>query len=371
MVTLKFILSRILLIISILPLLTVKKIINLLTAIFFFLVKSNRTVKHPPILILTLTNRCNYSCIMCLKSSSTTKTLFDYGNPKDMDFKYLEEVLTEHADYLCFVRLHGGEPIYYQNIEKLLDLLNHLKIPYNLVTNGSLLTDAINTKLVNSFCFGVGISIDAATQETYEMIRKDGDHKVLTSNIESLNTLKNTLRSRRPTLSASMCTFSFNAHEISGLVEYCSKHRIPSLTVAEGWDYQTDHVGPENLVENNAAATLKALADARQEAKQRGIKLRMRFPSLSGIGKKERLNFSKIVQPKNCLNLYASVWLLPDFNAIGCSSVSASFGNIQEHGLRTIWNSEMFEYAKSRVNLKRKKVPSHCGKCIYTGGFFS
>ncbi len=75
MVTVSFIVTRIRLILALLPLLTFKKVFNLVAAIFFFLVKSERTVKHPPILILALSNKCNYECIMCLKSSKKVSAI--------------------------------------------------------------------------------------------------------------------------------------------------------------------------------------------------------------------------------------------------------------------------------------------------------
>ncbi len=109
MITVRFVFTRIFYLIAILPLLSRKKVLNLLKALFFFLFKSNCSVKSPPILVINLTNRCNYSCIMCAKQSSV-KRMIDYQNSCDMDFDVLEMFLRKHADYLCLVRLHGGEP---------------------------------------------------------------------------------------------------------------------------------------------------------------------------------------------------------------------------------------------------------------------
>ena len=59
MVTLRFILGRLKYIWVLLPLLTVRRVINLLKSIGYFLLKSNRSTKVPPILILTVTSDCN------------------------------------------------------------------------------------------------------------------------------------------------------------------------------------------------------------------------------------------------------------------------------------------------------------------------
>ena len=143
MITVRFILTRFHLVFALVPLLTFRKVFNLLHAIVCFMLKKNRTVEHPPILLLTLTTDCNYTCRMCLKSSkwkSTKGALLNYRKPKEMDFAVLRELLIEHADYLAVVKLQGGEPLHYSNIVELVDLLNELKIPFDILTNGSLLT---------------------------------------------------------------------------------------------------------------------------------------------------------------------------------------------------------------------------------------
>ncbi len=92
-----------------------------------------------------------------------------------MDFAVLRELLIEHADYLAVVKLQGGEPLHYSNIVELVDLLNELKIPFDILTNGSLLTKELCKKLVGSYCFNISISLDAGSNETYRYLRRGGE----------------------------------------------------------------------------------------------------------------------------------------------------------------------------------------------------
>lgn len=374
MVTLRFILTRLNLVWTLLPLLSVKRVANLIRAIFHFLTRSQTSVKHPPIIILTLTTDCNYSCIMCLRSSdeeSDKGKLMDYKNPREMDFEILKDLLTEHAEYLCMVRLHGGEPLHYSHIRRLVGLLNDLKIPYNMVTNGSLLTPELCTELAGRHCFNIGISLDAATPETYAAIRQEGDLSVVLSNIETLNQMKKDRRSRRPALSASMCTFSLNAGEMADLVHLCKKYQIPSLTVNEGWDYDTEKIRNEHLVANNVELVHHQIAKAKQEAKKLRINLRVRFPSLTDFDFGDIPKQVPQVIPRDCLNLYASAWFLPNFELIGCSNATGGFGNINENNFSDIWNGPDWGYVRSRKCLKSGEVPEECRGCIYTGSFIS
>lgn len=374
MVTLTLIATRLKLLFALLPLLTIKKLFNLCLAALYFTLRSSKTVAHPPIMILTLTSGCNYKCIMCLRSSrsdSNKGSLIDYSHPKEMNFESLAMLLKQHSEYLCMVRLHGGEPLHHSGIHEVICLLNELKVPYTIVTNGALLTETLSQELVDRYCVGISISLDAAVEETYRQIRKGGTLKKVLSNIDQVTALKNKRNSNRPILNASMCTFSLNAREMPELVHLCKNHGIPTLTVAEGWDYDTPYIQATHLVENNKSLVADAIEEARKEAKRLGIRLRIRFPSLQQYEGKTLPKQRGIIAPKNCLNLYASVWLLPEMDAMGCSSVTSVFGNVGEDKFQDVWNGEGGSYVRARQSLRNGEVPDPCRGCIYTGGILS
>lgn len=373
MVTLKFILGRISLVMAILPLLTLKKLWNLLVSIVYFLGKSERSTSHPSILILTLTTDCNFHCVMCLRSGekrSPKDNMMDYKDPQEMDFVYLEALLREHAEYLCFVRLHGGEPLLYRNIEKLVILLNDLKIPYNVKTNGSLLTPELTNHLVGSHCFGIGISLDAATPEKYNRIRKGGDFAQVMGRIDDVNRLKDSRRSRRPILSAAMCTLKENAEEMVGLVRLCKQKRISSLSVTEAWDYETGRLCKDDFVPANTELVRRNVTLATNEAKRLGVNIHLNFPSVFGRKSSCSDNPSGLTTPTDCLNIYSSAWILPNFELMGCSNATHGFGNIRENPFAEVWNGSKFGYVRARNAFKRNSVPRECTGCIYSGSFF-
>lgn len=376
MITVRFILTRLHLLRALLPLLTLRKVLNLLHAAVRFFLGTTRAVAHPPVLILSLTTHCNYKCRMCLKSTSPTSgkgALEDYRHPREMDFAALEALLREHADYLCMVRLHGGEPTQYRNFVPLVHLLNQLRIPFNIITNGSLLTEELCEALVGGYCFGVGVSLDAGRAETYRYIRRGGELSTVLANLRRLNALKRARRSVRPVLSASMCTFAANIGEVTELLQICHEHGIPSLSVGEGMDYDTPFTTAAQLARNNKALFRAELSRARAKAKELGLILRLRFPSLAGDSEPagDLPRQVPVLPPKNCLNLYASVWLTPSLEAIGCSASAVSWGSVRDRGLDAVWNGTAGRYASARRDLRNHVVPEGCSGCIYTGGFAS
>lgn len=372
MITVRYILARLDALFVLLPLLTARKILNLLRATTYFLMRSERSVDHPPMMVLALTSRCNFSCIMCKKSSTKERaSLFNYDQPKDLDIDALEELLEEHRDHLCMVYLHGGEPLYHQHIDRLLDRLNEWRIPFQIGTNGSLLTkDRIRT-LVDGVCVGVSVSIDGFTADTYEMMRPGGDHGQLVANLVELNRLKSQRRSRRPVLTASMCVFSQNLSEMIGMVEFCHEHAVTKLSLTEGWDYTTPGIREEHLIRNNVEPARRALEQAKSRAKELGVLLVSSFPSFDEKGSHSPITAPGSERPRNCLNLYASTWIMPDQGVLGCSSTTAAMGNLRTNTFDDIWNGVGAGYVQARRDLKESRVPAGCARCIYTGSFFS
>lgn len=371
MITLRVILSRIGYLVALLPLLSATKIFNAAKAFVFFLLRTEKSVKSPPIMIVSVTSRCNYKCVMCWVNDSPADIITNYRDFFDMDFEFLESVLREHARYLCIVRLHGGEPLYHREILRVIDLLNELKIPFNAVTNGSCLTEEMCRKLVNSYCIGISVSLDAATPDTYSFVRRGGKFENVVANIETLIDVKKKTGSKRPVIGISMCAYSFNVGEMAELAKFCADHGIRTLTTSEGSDLQTKDVLKEHLISNNVDLAYDSIRKASMVAKEHGVKLRTRFPSISGDRYKGIPYHAGNMQPRNCLNLYTTFWLQPDFEVIGCSHVSASAGNLRTTPFAELWNSKNHWYAQARRSFRNKKTPEACGNCGYTGGFFS
>ena len=207
MLNYRWLISRIHYIRAILSSLSYFKIVNILISLISFFFKRRTSGKAPIILSINLTYRCNYSCIMCQKSS-VVKNVYK-SNPKDMNYDKLEKLLKENAKYISIIRLHGGEPLYFGEIIRLIDLLNQLKMKFAFITNGSLLTPEISKKLMKN-CIEISFSIDSVDNEEYSKIRYPGNLEIVSGNIKYLNQLKKETKSQTPILNIAATMFSFN-----------------------------------------------------------------------------------------------------------------------------------------------------------------
>jgi len=294
---------------------------------------------------------------MCQKSSVNDNP---YKHPESIDYDVLSRFLTENANYLSLVRLHGGEPLFYEKTSDLIDLLIELNIPFSIISNGYLITPEISKKLVNN-CIGLSLSIDAVDPELYKSIRRGGTIEKVTSNIRYLNDIKKTTGARIPTLNVSMASFSFNMAELPKLVRYCHENGIESLSAGEGWFYGTPEVREEHLIKHHPALVHKYTSEAQQVAKELGIILRLRYSALKSQPVVMEKAKGKRKKLRSCFNLYVSSFIHPNLNVVVCCDAKETFGNLKDNSFREIWNGS--KYIEARRKLRNNEIPDACRGC--------
>ncbi|WMJ73649.1 radical SAM protein [Cytophagaceae bacterium ABcell3] len=299
-------------------------------------------------LILILTYKCNYACIMCRKSSLDDN---EYKRPGEMDYKKLEETLRKYRKDLCLVQLFGGEPIHYKQFLKTIKLLQELKIPYCICTNGYLLSQEISHELLKG-CLWVSFSLDAADPNLYKKIRVGGNLQTVSSNIMFLNQLKERKKQHTPILNANTTVFSYNIHDVPNLLYFCKRHGISSLSVGGGRLYNSPKVKEEHLIKNNKDKAVHYIAKAKETAKSLGIVLRVRLRSIQNTTPKPLET-----KPKHQTSflrkfgLYFETTLQPDFNVVAASENYKTMGNMSTESLESIWNGAKGKYSNIRSRI--------------------
>lgn len=356
MLNYKWLISRIHYLMAIVPTLSFRKILNIIICLISYIFKTKTSGKAPIILAINITYRCNYSCIMCQKSSVQKNVYTD--NPKDLNFNEIEKLLRENSKYISIVRLSGGEPLYYEAFIRLIDLLDQLKMKYALLTNGSLLTSEISKKLLKN-CIEISFSIDSAESEKYSEIREQGNLDIVSHNINYLNQLKKDYKSKTPILNIATTTFSFNISGLPQLINYCDLHHIKSISVSEGGYYNTPKVRHEQLIKHYPEEVKLAVNKAKEIAKNKGIILRLNSQILNSKIQ-DSINVKPIIN--KCINFYIYAAVNPLLEINSCA-LSYPIGSIDGTSLSNVWNGKNFGFVKARELLRKKNLPSTCRFC--------
>lgn len=153
-------------------------------------IKERKTIlkSWPSNYLLSNRGRCNLRCIMCYATYSTHSE-----EKSSFSDKMLEDILAHSSDGTKIILTTHGEPFVRQDAMQLMtsyDPKKHPKILFGIHSNG-ILFDREHWELIKHCNFDhVDISVDAATKNTYEKIRRNGSWETLYRNLHFIKSLK-------------------------------------------------------------------------------------------------------------------------------------------------------------------------------------
>ncbi len=126
----------------------------------------------PLMVRIETTTRCNLQCPHCPNSILSSNPDFTSDMDNTLYFKIIDEIACESPKTL--VRpFGGGEPLMRKDIGELIKYAKDKGIRnISINTNGTLLTKKRRNELIKSGLNHIEVSIDAATKETYQKIKK-------------------------------------------------------------------------------------------------------------------------------------------------------------------------------------------------------
>jgi radical SAM protein with 4Fe4S-binding SPASM domain len=169
---------------------------------------------------LETTYACNIKCVMCPFGDPT------YHHPpykgSRLDMGVIKDLIREGVPLgLRAVRFNVlTEPLL---IKKLPDMVRFAResgvIDIFMTTNGMLLTEKKSQELISAGITHLMISLDAATAETYAVIRKGGDYTTVVKNIERFLAIRLEMGKRLPLLRLSFSKMKPNAGEVDAFIK--------------------------------------------------------------------------------------------------------------------------------------------------------
>lgn len=169
-----------------------------------------KTYKFPSVIRIESTNRCNANCTTCTRDKLTRPLGV-------MDFDLYKKIVDECAqNKIRILHLHNfGEPLLDSLLPERVKYAKEKGIRTRIFSNFSTLTEEKARQLLEAGIDEIKISIDAASKETYEAIRKNLKFAKVESNIELMLRLRNELQLKHPRISLVFVAMDNNRHEIS------------------------------------------------------------------------------------------------------------------------------------------------------------
>jgi pyruvate-formate lyase-activating enzyme len=246
------------------------------------------SLKSPPpptLMELETTTICdiNPPCVMCYTRMLHTREGKEGRNLDETAF----DKIAPHLRGFEVISLHGiGEPLAGKELFSILKSIDSSKTKVQFNSNGLNLSEEKSRELVKNGLSLINFSVDAATAETYQKIRRVNFHRVI-GNIRRLSEIKKEMAARRPVIEMNMTLMRSNFEE-AGQFVYLAKdlgaegvsfgvlnRHFEDYTVKNGdfvFQYQKEIIGL------SSAAFREKIREAREAARALGINLSVNIP---------------------------------------------------------------------------------------------
>jgi len=191
----------------------------------------NKQIRH---IRLAIDDSCNLSCPSCRKE----KIFLKKGKLFEMRLQLVDKILDflKHQEHPIQVHIGSdGDPfasLIYRRFMTRARELSHLK--YSIQTNGLLLKKNFHKfKHITDNLTRIGISIDGATKNTYETLRRGGIFELLLENLEFLKSIKTF------NIHLHFVVQQHNYHEIEPLIDLGLRYSVDKIFLNRITDWNT------------------------------------------------------------------------------------------------------------------------------------
>ena len=269
------------------------------------------------------TTACNLRCPDCPSG------LRSFTRPTGrLDTQLFEKIIQEVSDHLLYLTFYfQGEPYLNPQFLDMVRIANQHKIYTTTSTNAHFLDDANAKKTVESGLNRLIISIDGASQATYESYRKEGELTKVLEGTANILKWRKQLKSNGPKVVWQFLVVKPNEHEIPRIKQLAKQYGVDKVAfkTAQIYDYENG---------NELIPTIDKYSRYKQ----------------NGDGK---FHIKSELEDK-CWKMWQSCVITWDGQVIQCcfdKDAQHSMGNVGEQSFASIWQSQPYQrFRKALLN---------------------
>ncbi|MEW6102533.1 MAG: radical SAM protein [bacterium] len=330
---------------------------KLLLYIFNILLRSGKVASLPKYLQIEPNNTCNLDCKMC------PRTTLKFEEKKNFEMEKFTCLINNINPF--FVSLSGlGEPMMAPNLWEMIRYCRDRNIRVTITSN-FILADRYLKEIIESGVNLIGISIDAATPETYFKIRKGNYFDKIIENINSLKEMKLKLHSKAPNLRFNFAIQKDNMDGIDKIIDLANNLGINTIyyQMLEATSIQDKDGCIEGIEKEDLQ---KRLINAYKKSKLLKIKTDLDFI----LNRFEEFWKKYLLIDANTKNVCLEPWTAPYIDVYGnvypCCSLCASgfsVGNIFKDEFKNIWNGISMQSFRNQMKKGERKLKT-CKNCV-------
>ena len=292
------------------------------------------------------TTRCNLKCTFCEISYWTEK-------PADLEFENIQQMVA-HLPKLKRVDLTGiGEALVNQNFFAIVKFLKAKGIYVTLNDNFTLMTEQTARQIIDLGIDQIFLSLDGATADTYESIRRGAKFERVIANVKRLMELKRETGSKLPEVKINTVVCNTNYQELPAIVEIAHEVGIGMVQFVNIVTFDdTSNMGTSELREEVRQKFDEALARAQELGILVKIELFDKLPV-------QQCDFP---WTRNFVTYdgYVHPCCYTTQNGDRTAQNSRSLGNLIDRSYADIWQGE---YLELRQKMAQGILPHQCAHC--------
>jgi len=211
--------------------LTLRRVANIVKTTTSFLISTliNKPIVWgvPPVLTIEPTNQCNLKCPLCTTGSGEMER-----TAGKMSLETYEQIIEHLGKDIFFMLIyHQGEPYINKDFFTFVELAKMHNIYVTTSTNGHYFTDTNIAKTLDSGLDSMIISLDGATQESYEKYRVGGQLDRLLDGTSRLIAERKRRKLRKPNVALQFLVMKHNENEIPEIKNIADQLGVDRLLI--------------------------------------------------------------------------------------------------------------------------------------------
>ena len=304
--------------------------------------------KNPYLVDWAITHRCNLKCRHC-------RGMREGEIGSERAIALIDEIAALKPGWVI---IEGGEPLLRKDLFDILTLARQKELDVHLISNGILLNPEILAAL-KRLGIKLMISIDGATKDTYESIRRGASFEKVLQNAGDA--------SREGLLeSINFTLMKQNFHEIPGIMALAVSVGVKKVTfigLKSCQSYQDELL--------SAGEYIEAIKLACEGAVSTGVEFYFDEPFFWAVVKEQKLlahlpvESTGILSPASTACIFGEyLFIEPNGEVKPCSFAPMVLGNIKEKLLTTIWQENMSSPLMDKIRNHSTRT-GNCKTCKY------
>jgi MoaA/NifB/PqqE/SkfB family radical SAM enzyme len=282
---------------------------------------------------------------------------------QEMDLQLFEKIAREIFPRTKFLYLScATEPLMNRNFAAFLDCTAGYRVPFtSFCTNGILLNERIVESAISAGLSEIVFSVDGATADTYEYIRRGARWDSLLQKLRLVQSKKEQANSQLPEVRINFTCMKRNIRELPALIEVAAEHGVRNVHIRHLLPFPDEN---EGTTYREQMAYMRAFNDVasktREEADRLGVQVFLPDPIPEKPGRLSETSLSKRNRKREANPYCLMPWFAAIINPTGqlrLCSVFPAFGNLREQSFREIRNCHQMRQLRRSL---LRRFPDAC-----------